>query len=144
MTSRIVRTSNTSSSRKSRCGYDIKRFSVSTLTAADVLGVRKTTRTGSFRASELAAALYWTSSAIVFSHRRFGRSQTAILLYAPEMDGNEHHRQQRKNHAMENVEAQQRVLAHQVPAQKKKSRLTAEKRHGRDDVGTHRNCPKSQ
>src|SRR6516162_8988541 len=124
MTSRIVRTSNTSSSRKSKCGYDIKRFSVSTLTAADVFGVRKTTRTGSFRASELATALYWTSSAMVFSYRRFGWSQPAILLNAPEMNGNEQHRQQRKNHAVKNVEAQQRVLANQIPAQKKKSRFT--------------------
>src|SRR5690242_966407 len=100
-------------SRISRCGYAITCGPRSPTTLAEVFFVTKTTRRGSFFASELNPV-----SILFFSIFVLGLDgQAAVLLHAPEMNADEHDCGQRKNHDMKHVEAQQRVLSNDVAAE---------------------------
>ena len=100
----------------------------------------KTTRTGSFLASEPNPASYLGFFSVIFlSHR-----QAAVFLHPPEMNGDQHNRDQRQDDAVKNVETQQGVLADHVAAERFEAHPFADDRHGRDDVGPHGDGPERQ
>src|SRR5215470_16864905 len=97
-------------SRISRCGKVINCGPRPPTTFAEVFLVTKTTRRGSFFASELnpVSILFFS----IFVLGLYG--QAAIFLHAPEMDADEKECNQRKNYDMEHVESQQSVFSNNI------------------------------
>src|SRR6516164_7193159 len=90
----------------SRCGKVINCGPRSPTTLAEVFLVTKTTRRGSFFASELSPVPILFSSIFVLGLD----GQAAVFLDAPEMNPNQHECHQRKNHNVKHIKAQQRIL----------------------------------
>ena len=70
--------------------------------------------------------------------------KAAILANAPEMNRDKQNRDQRQNHAVQHVEAQQRIGIHLVAAQHQEVNLVADDRHGGRDIRTDRDRPERQ
>src|SRR5712691_10252395 len=95
-----------------RCG------ATSPCTLAEVFLVRKTMRCGSFFASELKPVSILFFSVMVRPH-----GQAAVLLHAPEMDGDEKDGNQRKHNTVQHVKAQQGVFTDKISAEQGKTDL---------------------
>src|SRR5215470_15969140 len=132
--------SKTIASRRSKCGYVINCGPRSPTTFADVCFVTKTTRRGSFFASELKLVSIFLFSIGIFQLYR----KAAVLLDTPEVDADQYERGERKNYHVQHVKTQERVFADDVSAEQEKLDLVSDDRHGRDDVLANRNGPKCQ
>src|SRR5207253_10563561 len=88
--------------------------------------VTKTTRRGSFFASELSPV-----SILFFSIFVLGLDgQTAVFLHAPEMNSDQYKGGKRKNHDVKHVKAQQSGFSHDVAAEKQEAHFVPDERHG--------------
>src|SRR5690242_4065383 len=113
----MTSTWNAMASRISRCGKVINCGPRSPTTFADVFLVTKTTRRGSFFASELNPV-----SILFFSIFVLGLDgQAAVFLHPPEMNADQHECRERKNHDVKHVEAQQRVFPDDVSTKKEET-----------------------
>src|SRR4029077_7374717 len=103
----------------------------SALTCGEVLRVTNATRTGDLRLSDSTSASNFTGASSGFGSLMrpglFGM-QAAILADSPEVNCDQHSRGQRKNYAMQHVEAQQRVRVHGVASQHQEARFLSEQR----------------
>src|SRR5215472_5402120 len=110
------------------------------MTFAEVFFVTKTTRRRSFFASELNPV-----SILFFSIFVLGLDgQAAIFLHTPEMNSDQHERDQRKNDHVKHVEAEQRVFADDVAAEEQEAHLVADEGHGGNNVRAHGDGPERE
>src|SRR5215469_2784237 len=124
----------------SRCGKVINCGPRSPTTLAEVFLVTKTTRRGSFFASELNAVSILFVSIFVPGLDR----QTAVFLHAPEMNSDQYECGKGKNHDVQDIKAQQRVFTHNAAPEKQKAHFVTDERHGGNDVGSDGDGPERQ
>src|SRR5712692_6928962 len=127
-------------SRIKRCGKVINCGPGSPTTLAEVFFVTKTTRRGSFFASELKPVSILFFSIVVLGLY----CQTTVLLDPPEMNSDEHERDERENHDVKHVETQQCVFSDDVPAQQQEANLISDHGHRGNDIGADGNGPESK
>src|SRR5712692_5915912 len=127
-------------SRIKRCGKVINCGPGSPTTLAEVFFVTKTTRRGSFLASELKpVSILFFSIAVLGLH-----GQTTVFLHAPEVNSDEQERNERENHHVKHVKTQQCVFPDDVTAQHQETNFTSDHRHGENNVGADGHGPECQ
>src|SRR5260370_27099811 len=109
-------------------------------TLAEVFFVTKTTRRGSFFASELIPVSILFFSIVVLGP--YG--EPTVLLHTPEMNSDEQKRDEGENHDVKHVETQQRVFSHDVPTKQQEAYFVANEWHRGNDVSANGHCPKGE
>src|SRR5260370_12534659 len=109
-------------------------------TLAEVFFVTKTTRRGSFFASELIPVSILFFSIVVLG--LYG--QTTVLLNTPEMNSDEQERDERENHDVKHVETKQPVFSYHVSTKPPKANFVANEWHRRNDVSANGHRPKGE
>src|SRR5215472_7992863 len=124
----------------SRCGNVINCGPRSPTTLAEVFLVTKTTRRGSFFASELTPVSILFFSIVVLGFD----GETPVLLHAPEMNADQYEGNERENHDVKHIEAQQSVFSNDIAAEKQETYLVSDERHGGNDVGADGDRPEGK